>query len=149
MPNLIVALGLPFFCDITIVSPISRNGTARSGTSNAGGKLLERAERENNSTYAAVTASRLGALYCLGHEVYGRWHTQGIDLLISLPQEHVRGLPFRIKKGVLLNYIKRWSNIICVSLQKSVADTIASNAGGDISSFPLEPGPTMSGLFHT
>ena len=98
VPNLNVALGLPFFCDITIVSPISRNGIARSGTSNVGGKLLERAERENNSTYAPVVTSGLGALYCLGHEVYGRWHTQGIDLLIALAREHARGLLFRIKQ---------------------------------------------------
>ena len=29
--------GLPIFCDATILSPISRNGNARPGTSNAGG----------------------------------------------------------------------------------------------------------------
>ena len=129
MPNLNVAFSLPLFCDSTIVSPISRNCKARPGTSNTGGKLLERAENENNVTYAPVITSGLGALYRLGHEVYGRWHTQGIDLLIALAREHVRGLPFRIKKGLCFNYIKRWSSIIGVNLQKSVADTINSNFG--------------------
>ena len=38
-PGLNVARGLPLFCDVTIVSPISRNGTARPGTSNRGGTL--------------------------------------------------------------------------------------------------------------
>ena len=80
--------------------------------------------------------------------MYGRWHTQGIDLLIALAREHARGLPFHIKQGLFFSYLKRWSSIICVSLQKTVADIINFTAGGDISSFPLEPGPTMSGLFH-
>ena len=148
VPNLNVASGLPLFCDITIVSPISRNSTARGGTSNFGGRLLERAEHDNNVTYAPVLSSGLGALFCLGHEVYGRWHTQAIDLLIALAREHARGVPSRIKQGLFLSYLKRWSSIICVSLQKTVADGINFTAAGDISSFPLEPAPTLSGLFH-
>ena len=35
-----VAAGLPLFCDVTVMTPISRTGLARSGTSNQGGSLL-------------------------------------------------------------------------------------------------------------
>eukprot|EP00959_Pyramimonas_sp_CCMP1952_P109048 2280553-Pyramimonas_sp.AAC.1 len=49
-----VARGLPLFCDVTVMTPLSRNGTARSGTSNRGGSLLDRAQRDNNTTYAEV-----------------------------------------------------------------------------------------------
>ena len=68
-----VAAGLPLFCDVTVMTPISRTGLARSGTSNQGGSLLARAERDNNTTYAEVVDSGLGSLQCLGAEVYGRW----------------------------------------------------------------------------
>ena len=117
------------------MSPISENGTARSGASNFGRRLLEKAERENNITYTPVLVSGLGALFCLGHEVYGRWHCPATELLIALAREHSRGLPSRIKGGLFLSYIKRWSSIICVSLQESVADGINHTAGGDIRSF--------------
>ena len=58
-PCLNVALGLPLFCDVTVISPITGNGNARSGTSNSGGRLLELAERENNDTYREVVSSGL------------------------------------------------------------------------------------------
>ena len=32
--------GVPLFCDLTILSPVSANGNARSGCSNSSGKLL-------------------------------------------------------------------------------------------------------------
>ena len=36
--------GLPLYCDVTILSPISRSGGARDGTSNRGGALFQAAE---------------------------------------------------------------------------------------------------------
>ena len=69
----IAARGLPLFCDVTVVSPITGTGRPRGGTSNRGGALLERAESENNTTYAEVVTSGLGSLQYLGAEVYGRW----------------------------------------------------------------------------
>ena len=39
VPGLNIDRGLPLFCDVTVHSPISGNGAARSGTSNRGGSL--------------------------------------------------------------------------------------------------------------
>eukprot|EP00973_Karenia_brevis_P014023 1905086-Karenia_brevis.AAC.1 len=44
VPGLNVARGLPLFCDVTIISPLSRNGQPRGGTSNQGGRILADAE---------------------------------------------------------------------------------------------------------
>eukprot|EP00973_Karenia_brevis_P003588 498039-Karenia_brevis.AAC.1 len=73
VPGLNVAQGRPLFCDTTVISPLSRNGQPRGGTSQGGRRLLEDAEADNNATYREVLESGLGALYCLGVEVYGRW----------------------------------------------------------------------------
>ena len=51
VPGLNVAHGLPLFCDITEISPVSRNGQPRAGTSNYGGRPLEAADADNNSKY--------------------------------------------------------------------------------------------------
>eukprot|EP00973_Karenia_brevis_P088308 12245162-Karenia_brevis.AAC.1 len=76
VPALNVARRLPLFCDATILSPLSRNGQPRGGTSNAGGRLFDDAEDDNNTTYREATQNGLGALYFLGAEVYGRWSRQ-------------------------------------------------------------------------
>ena len=71
-----------------------------------------------------------------------------MDLLILLAREHSRGDPSRIKHGLFLSYIKRWSGIICVALQRAVADSLKFEVGTDINSFPLEPIPSVSELHY-
>eukprot|EP00959_Pyramimonas_sp_CCMP1952_P254139 5309032-Pyramimonas_sp.AAC.1 len=51
VPGLNIDRGLPLFCDVTIVSLISRTGLPRSGASNRGGSLLEKAKKNNNDDY--------------------------------------------------------------------------------------------------
>ena len=87
VPGLNVAWGQPLFCDVTVVSPLTRNGRARPATSNAGGALLRQAVRDNNSNYDTVLHSGVGALYCLGHQAYGRWCDQADDMLPFLARE--------------------------------------------------------------
>ena len=96
-----VARGLPLFCDVTVLTPLTTSGAARPGTSNRGGALLERAYRENESTYPEVRRSGLGMLYCLGAEVFGRWGAQAIELVPALARERVRGVHPRIRRGLV------------------------------------------------
>ena len=86
----------PFFCDGTVVTPISGAGRVRPGTSNTPGSLLAEATTDNNRIYREVISSGLGALYCLGAEVYGRLSTQAIELLPALARERARNLHPRI-----------------------------------------------------
>ena len=68
-----VERGLPLFCDVTCVSPISARGFARPGTSTIDGALLRDAARDNDDTYSEVLRTGLGKLLCLGCDVFGRW----------------------------------------------------------------------------
>ena len=124
-----VAQGVPFLCDVTVVSPITRRGQARPGTSNRGGTLLEQAEHTNNTTYPEVTESGLGALECLGAEVYGRWGNQCVALIPALAREHTRDMHSRIRRGALLGYQHRWWGILGLALQKAVARGILQDVG--------------------
>ena len=58
-----VARGLPLFCDVTVLSPLSRNGAPRGGTSNQGGRLLVDAARDNDANYWEVVSTGPGALF--------------------------------------------------------------------------------------
>ena len=146
MPNLNVARGLPLFCDLTIISPISRNGNPRSGTSNSGGKLLERADIDNRRTYAPVLDSGLRTLYCLGCKVYGRWSESCVELVPELARERCRGLNSRVRRGAALSLEHRWWGILSLTLQKAVASTILLDYGADLHTALLEPAPTISEL---
>ena len=124
VPGLNVARGLPLFCDITVVSPITRRGGPRPSTSNQAGRLLEQAEKDNNDTYHEVHGTGLGSLQCLGCEVFGRWGPQPISLVPALARERCRDLPGRIRRGSTLGLVHRWWGILGTALQRSVAHAV-------------------------
>ena len=146
VPGLNVAGGVPLFCDITVVSPISYNGRPRPGTSNAGGRLLTLAQNDNDNTYSAVTRSGLGALYCPGFEVFGRWGKQCVELIPKLAREKARGMHPRLRRGTALAYQRRWSGLVSVGLMKAVAAAALRGEGADLATTLLEPVPGIADL---
>ena len=146
VPGLNVARGLPLFCDVTIVAPLSRNGQPRGGTSNQGGHILVDAARENDANYHEVLNTGLGALYCLGCEVYGRWGEPCMKLVPQLAREHARGLHPRVRRGAALGYQNRWWSILGVSLQKAVAAAVLRDHGADLPTTALAPIPPLADL---
>ena len=145
-PGLNVAHGLPLFIDVTVLSPVSRNGQPRPGTSNRGGRLLEIADVDNQLTYEPVVDSGLGALYCLGCEVYGRWGKPCVDLVQAMVREKTRMLHPRIRRGTALGLQHRWWGILSISLQKAVAHAMLEDEGGDLYETLLEPIPGYADL---
>jgi len=145
--GLTVARGLPLFCDVTVVSPITRTGLPRPGTSNKGGALLEAAERENNATYHEVLDTGLGSLECLGAEVFGRWGHQCISLVPGLARERTRDLHQRIRRGALLGFQHRWWGLLGMALQKAVARAVLREAG-DMPETPTKLIPDWTTLEH-
>ena len=148
VPGLNVEGGMPLFCDVTIVSPISRSSAARPGTSNLGGSLLERAENGNHDTYEVVLQNRLACLKCLGCEVYGRWGQQCIDLVPRLARERVRCMAPRVRRGIAFKYQKRWWTLLGIALQKAVMrmGTNDPHEGADLFEAALEPAPHLAEL---
>ena len=65
--------GLPLFCDVMCVTPITGRGFARSGATTINGAILRGATRDNVANYREVVESGLGSLLCLGCGVFGRW----------------------------------------------------------------------------
>ena len=147
VPGLNVARGLPLFCDATILSPVSGNGLPRASTSNADGRLLEQAQRDNDHIYEEVLSTGLGVFLCLGCEVYGRWGDQCVKLVPELARERTRGLHPRVRRGTALALQHRWWGILGMALQKSVAEMVANaDAGADLVTGELEPSPDLCDL---
>ena len=122
------------------------NGAPRGGTINQGGRLLEIAERTNNTTYHEVLNSGLGSLQCLGYEVFGRWSSQCIALVPALARERCRGLHPRICRGAAVGLQHRWWGILGVALQRAVANVVLNPESADLSRMQLEPMPSLADL---
>ena len=146
VPGLNVAQGRPLFCDVTVLSPLTGTGVPRGGTSNRGGGLLEGAERENNRTYHEVHESGLGALYCLGSEVFGRWSRQCVQLIPELARERSRYVHIRLRKSTALSLQRRWAGILAVGLQRAVSHIVAHSSGADLVTTQLEPAVSIADL---
>ena len=145
VPGLSVARGRPLFCDATVVSPISRTGRPRPGTSNRGGRLLEEATRRNNNDYHEVVSSGLGALYSLGVEVYGRWSAQCIELVPALARERARGSHPRVRKGMALGLQHRWWGLLGIALQRCAGHSVL-NHSADLPREVREPAVQLADL---
>ena len=146
-PGLNVHRGLPLFCDVTVISPLTGSGEPRGGTSNRGGRLLEEAQADNDETYRVVIDSGLGSLQCLGCEVFGRWSEQCIELVPALARERTRGLHPRVRRGIALALQHRWWGLLGVSLQKSVAQLVLNpNTGVGLVQTQLEPAPCLADI---
>ena len=104
------------------------------------------AERENNHTYQPVLSSGLGALYSLGHEVYGRMGAQCAELLPKLAHAKARGMHPRLRRGAALSYLCRWTSLLGVSLQKAVANGALRTHGADLLTTLLEDVPQVADL---
>ena len=90
--------------------------------------------------------SGLGALYSLGHEVYGRWSHQAVELMPRLARERARGLHPRLRRGVALGFQARWTGIIAIAVQKAVAHARIRCTGADLATNLLEEAPFVADL---
>ena len=147
-PGLNTHSGLPLFCDVTILSPLSKQGKPRGGSSNRGGALFDRAQKDNNDTYHEVIDSGVGALLCLACETFGRFNDTSLELIESLAREMTRGLHFRIRVGLQKSLIRRWFALLSISLQTAVGNAILRHSGCDLPTTLLEPIPRASDLLY-
>ena len=107
---------------------------------------MEIADEDNLQTYALVVDSGLGALYCLGCEVYGRWGEASVQLVRDLVRERSRLLHPRVRRGTALGLQHRWWGILSISLQKCVARAMLEDGGADLHDALLEPIPGLADL---
>ena len=90
--------------------------------------------------------SGLGALLCLGAEVFGRLSEQAVKLLPDLARERCRGLHPRLRRGTALGLLHRWSGVVAVGLQRAVAHIVARDTGVDLARTQLGPGAELADL---
>ena len=137
VPGFSVEHGVPLFCDVTVLSPITRIGEARPGTSNRGGRLLETAHQDNEDNYRPVVDSGIASLKCLGCEVFGRWSADCVQMVPAMALQRTKGLHVRVRRGLALALQRRWWGVLSIALQKAVANQVQNFASGGADLFVL------------
>ena len=141
--------GRSLFCDVTIASPLTRTGAARSGCASSNGRALRAAILKKHRTYSDVSSSGVACLLVLGCEVYGRWSEDAIDLVRQIARSKAREAPPALRKAASLAWTKRWWGIIGVGVQRAIGEALLLEAGADlIPSSSLSEEPTLTDLVN-
>ena len=124
--------GQALFCDVTVVSPLTRNGAPAAGARTRDGAALQRAERRKHNTYHDVSQSDTAALLILGTEVYGRWSTDAHDLvqeLVTLKAAQAQPL---LRGAAAAAWSTRWWNVLSVGLQRATSEALLCCSSADL-----------------
>ena len=139
--------GLTLFCDLTIASPHTRTGAARSGSAAYNGRALRAAIAKKRNTYSDVSSSGVACLLVLGCEVYGRWSDDAIDLIRQLARSKSREAPPALRRDAAQAWTNRWWGIIGVGVQRAIGEALLLESGADlIPSSSLHEEPTLTDL---
>ena len=134
--------GLSVFCDVTIVSPLTRRGAPRSGARHTDGAVLSAATRKKHARYADVSGSDIAAFVVLGCEVYGRWGNEAHDLVKDLTVKKAADAPRVLRQSARIAWLTRWWNVVSVGVQRAIGESLFCPNGPDlIGASPLADSP--------
>ena len=144
----VVAHGLPAFggvqvaVDVTLVSPLRRDGSSRSRADHEPGLALRTAaERKHRVTYPEFQRARRCRLTVLALEVGGRWGEETEAFLHRIAQGRALASPAAQRTAVAAAYRRRWGQMLAVAAQGAFAASLCqlpTDVGDAYASAPLE-----------
>ena len=146
-PGLGIAAGLPLFCDVTCVSPVTGLGDAVSGCIETAGGATRRASRHCHVVdYPDVNSSGLARLVSLGVEVFGHWSEDSLWIVRTAARARSAELSTRVRRGTELRLLRRWFGLLGVATQRFCARALLFGSGSDVPSDLAERVPGLADL---
>jgi len=97
------------------------------------GEAVARATAANaNRDYPDVEASPDAQLLSLGVETYGRWSAHCQVLMRHLAKYKSQNMPDYLQRTVQTACFARWWNLLSVTVQRIVCDSILRDSGHDL-----------------
>ena len=94
------------------------------------------ARAENDRTYREVIETGLGALMCLGCEVFGRWSDDAVEMIRELVTLKAQEAPPCMRGCAGAAWSHRWWALVSVGVQRAVAEALLSGSGYDLQPHP-------------
>ena len=110
--------------DCTLVSPLTRNGTARPRAHRKKGAALADSSKRKKARYPELVrpGSRC-ALVFAGMEVGGRWAQEAYDFVTTLAAARARDAPPALQGSTYYAWVRRWTSMLAVAGMRAFADT--------------------------
>ena len=128
--------------DVTLVSPLRRDGSSRSRADHEPGLALRTAaERKHRVTYPEFQRARRCRLTVLALEVGGRWGEETEAFLHRIAQGRALASPAAQRTAVAAAYRRRWGQMLAVAAQGAFAASLCqlpTDVGDAYASAPLE-----------
>ena len=103
--------GAQLAIDMTLVSLLRRDGSARARAADRDGTVLVEARRRKERTHPELSGEGGRArLVVLVVEVGGRWSGETAKFLAALANARSQSCPFILHKKVKSAYVRRWSS---------------------------------------
>ena len=114
--------GAQLAIDTTLVSSLSRNGTARPRCATVSGAALDRARIRKERRYPELAGDHGRArLVVMAGEIGGRFSSETAQFLRCLASDKVRSTPLILKGRIHAALIRRWSALLGCSAARSYA----------------------------
>ena len=129
----VVVSGLPVHngaqvaVDATLVSPLTRKGTARAKAHWKDGAALEDARKLKRTTYPELENSKRCRLLTAGMEVGGRWEESAYDFLVELAKAKAQEASAVLRGSATYSWLQRWVAILSKAGMDSFVATLLDN----------------------
>ena len=115
-------MGVPWCVDVTVLSPLHRDGTAWDGAATTDGVRLAAAMARKQRPYHELAgANPWGKLTVLAGEIGGRWNTTVVSVLRTLVRARTDRVHPVLKRAAAVGWHRRWWGLIGITLQDALA----------------------------
>ena len=123
--NLPLWNGVQLAIDVTLVSPLRRNGEPIPGAADTDGVAAARARRRKERLYPELAGgSRRARLVVLALEVGGRWSAEAARFIQLLARARARACARVLRRSAQLAWQRRWTGLLGFAAQRAFALTL-------------------------
>ena len=116
--------GAQLVVNVTLVSPVRRNGRPQPRADTIDGAQMLEARKRKERTYQEIVHSRRCELVVLAMEIGGRWSEEATTFVRLLAKSKARSFPRILRKSIQAAFMHRWFGMISVAAQRSLACTL-------------------------
>ena len=117
-------LGEALCCDVTLVSPLARDGRPQPSSTTRDGAALAVAERRKRAAYPELLRRGPQRLCVLACETGGRWNDESLRLVAQLVRSRALRAPAPLRGAATQGWYRRWWGLLSVAVQNTLAATL-------------------------
>ena len=117
-------LGEALCCDVTLVSPLTREGRPQPSAATRDGAAITVAERRKRIACPELLRPGPQRLCVLACEVGGRWSAESLRLVTQLVRLRAQRAPAALRPAARQAWLRRWWGFLSVALQSTLAATL-------------------------